>query len=351
MELSQATWKSGGRANSEASPAQKSKYSIVVYNAEAIHSFDCSNIDELLKQVDPACVNWITVRDVHDEGEMAKLLAYFNLGRFLLDDILDEGRVEFESEYDNCLYLEYMVPYLDEERRELVESKGSFILTTNALILYEHQLHSLFTLTRRRALNRQTKIMQYGSDYLLYMLLRAVVVEHYQHGFKHITLQLEALEDVVLEGKGRDEFYRAILAAREGIKPWNEPLLELEEFLEYVKDAESKFISDKVAGYFAKSLLREVESLLNYYDRLRGMLREVMDLHMEAVGRNTARVNQLLTVIATVFLPITFIASIYGMNFDYMPELRQPWGYPAALILMAVVALGLIIFMRRRRWF
>ncbi len=339
------------QATPAATQAKKSRYSIVVYDADDIRSFECHNIDELLRQAEPARVNWITVRDVHDEEELAKLLAHFSLGRFLLNDILDEGRVEFESEYDNCLYLEYMVPYLDEERRELVESKGSFILTGNALILYEHQLHNLFTLTRRRALNRQTKIMQYGPDYLLYLLLRAVVVEHFQHGFKHITLQLETLEDLVLEGQGRDEVYSAILAAREGIKPWNEPLLEIEEFLEYVKDAESKFISDRVANYFAKSLLREIESLLSYYDRLRAMLKEVMDLHMGAVGRHTARVNQLLTVIATVFLPITFIASIYGMNFDHMPELRQPWAYPAVLLLMALVAAGLLLFMKRRRWF
>jgi magnesium transporter len=81
------------------------------------------------------------------------------------------------------------------------------------------------------------------------------------------------------------------------------------------------------------------------------MLKEVMDLHMGNVERNTGRVNQLLTVIATIFLPITFIASIYGMNFEYMPELEQPWGYPAVLALMAAVALGLIAFMKRRRWF
>ena len=84
---------------------------------------------------------------------------------------------------------------------------------------------------------------------------------------------------------------------------------------------------------------------------MRAYLTEMMSLHMAAVERNTSRVNQLLTVIATIFLPITFIASIYGMNFEYMPELEQPWGYPAVLTLMLVVALSLLIFMRRRRWF
>jgi magnesium transporter len=329
----------------------KSNYSIVVYDTEAIRSFDCHNIDELLKQADLTRVNWVTVRDVHDEEALGRLLSYFSVDQFLLPDILDEGQVEFEAEYESCLYLEYMVPYLDVEQQKLVQSKGSFILTNNALILYEHQLHGLFSRMRRRALNKQTHIMEYGPDYLLYLLTRAVIVEHFQHGFKHLMADLEKLEDYVLQGQGREEVYRDILESREGIKPWNEPLLELENFLEYITDAESKFITDSVAKFFTKSLLKEIEMLLGNYDRLRAMLKEVMDLHMGNVERNTGRVNQLLTVIATIFLPITFIASIYGMNFEYMPELEQPWGYPAVLALMAAVALGLIAFMKRRRWF
>ncbi len=338
----------GGNANNG---ANKSKYSLVVYDAQEITSFDCQSIDELLKQTDPARVNWITVRDVHDEEEMSKLLRHFNVDPVILPDVLDETQVAFESEYEDCLYLEYMVPFYDEKQQRLVQSRGSFILTTNALILYEHQLHGLFSRTRRRALNHLTHVMEHGPDYLLYLLIRAVIVEHFQHGFKHLAHQLEELEDRVLAGGGREDVYRAILGARERIKPWNEPLLEIEDFLEYVKDAESKFITEPVAKFFTKSLLREIETLLSNYDRLRAMLKEVMDLHMGNVGRNTGRVNQLLTVIATVFLPITFIASIYGMNFDYMPELRQPWAYPAVLLLMALVAGGLLLFMKRRGWF
>lgn len=334
-----------------ADSVSKSNYSIVVYDVDSIRSFDCHSIDDLLAQADLARVNWVTVRDVHNEDELRRLLNYFSVDEFVLPDILDEGQVEFETEFESCLYLEYMVPYLDEKTQVLVQSKGSFILTTNALILYEHQLHGLFSRMRRRALSKQTHVLEYGPDYLLYLLIRAVIVEHFQHGFKHLTVDLEKLEDYVLVGQGREGVYREILEARERIKPWNEPLLELEDFLEYIKDAESKFISNSVAKFFTKSLLREIEMLLNSYDRLRAMLKEVMDLHMGNVERNTARVNQLLTIIATVFLPITFIASIYGMNFEYMPELEQPWGYPAVLILMASVALGLIIFMKRRRWF
>ncbi len=327
------------------------RYVLVVYDAESMAAYECRSFDELLGRIDPQRINWVTIRDVHDEAEIARLLEVFHVDPFVLVEILDEGRMQFDTEYENCLYLEYTVPYLHPERKLLEQSSGSFVLGSNFLILYEHQVHGLFSRTRRRMANHQTKAQQHGPDYLLYLLLRAVIVEHFQLSFRHLTHQLEELEDHVLAGRGREEVYRDILFMREEIKPWNEPLLELEEFLEFVKDAESKFISDEEGKVFTKSLYREIESLLTYYDRLRAYLTEIMSLHMGAVERNTGRVNQLLTVIATIFLPITFIASIYGMNFEYMPELEQPWGYPAVLTLMLVVALSLLVFMRRRRWF
>lgn len=329
----------------------KANYSIVVYDTRSIRSFDCQSVEELLAQSDPASINWVTVRDVHDETELNRLFTFFGITSNILPALLDEVQTEFDVEYDDCLYLEYMLPYLDEKQGRLVQSHGSFILTTQALILYEHQLHGLFSRTRRRALNKLTHITEYGPDYLLYLLIRGVIVEHFQRGFKHLATELEKLEDQVLVGGGREEVYHMILAARERIKPWNDPLLEMEDFVEYVEDAESRFISDKAAKYFTKALRREIMALLSSHDRLRVMLKEVMDLHMGNVERNTGRVNQLLTVIATIFLPITFIASIYGMNFKYMPELEQPWGYPAVLLLMLGVALSLIFFMKRRRWF
>lgn len=335
----------------ETRPNNKAKYSIVVYNVEDIQSFECENIDQILSRIDPTRVNWITIRDVHDENEIGRLLNVFQIDPFLLVEILNERKMQFEIEYENCLYLEYLVPYLNEETDRLEQSSGSFVLGANFIILYEQHVHGLFALTRRRVIGKQTKAQQHGPDYLFYLLLRAVIVEHYQQSFKHLTIELESLEDSVLDGQGRESIYREILTTREEIKPWNEPLLELEDFLEYVRDAQTKFISDNVTRHLTKSLFREVESLLSYYDRLRGYMTEIMSLHMSNIGRNTGRVNQLLTIIATVFLPITFIASIYGMNFDYMPELRQPWGYPAVLLLMATVAISLLIFMKRRGWF
>jgi magnesium transporter len=327
------------------------RYSVVVYDADTIEALECAGIDEVLSQVHPGKVNWITVRDVHDEDDILKLLNFFQLDEFLLREILDENLMLFETEYENCLYLEYVVPHFAPVTGLLAPSKGSFILGRDFLILYEHDIHGLFGRTRRRILGQQTKAQRYGPDYLLYLLLRAAVVEHYQITFKRLTRKLEELEDHVLASEGREEVFQDILAVREEVKPWNEPLLELEDFLEFVKDAESRFIGSETTRQFTKFLIKEVHDLLDYYDRLHLWMKEVMDLHMANVSRSANRVMQLLTVIATIFLPLTFISSVYGMNFRYMPELEWRFGYLLVLLLMLAVALGLIAFMKRRGWF
>lgn len=327
------------------------RYSVVVYDADSIASMECATIDDVLAQVQPGKVNWITIRDVHDETELLKLLAFFQLDTFLLQEILDENLMVFETEYENCLYLEYVVPYHSPQTKQYEQSKGSYILGRDFLILYEHDIHGLFARTRRRILGQQTKAQRYGPDYLLYLLLRAAVVEHYQVTFKRLTRELEELEDYVLASSGSEEVFQDILATRENIKPWNEPLLDLEDFLEFVKDAESRFISDETARQYTKGLIREVSEMLDYYDRLHLWMKEVMDLHMANVSRNANRVMQLLTLFATIFLPLTFISSLYGMNFRYMPELDWRIGYPLVLLLMLSIAVGLVIFMKRRHWF
>jgi magnesium transporter len=337
--------------NSEPLPDGLTRYSVVIFDSDSVDAYECGDIDEVLARVIPGRVNWITVRDVHDETEILRLLEFFQLDAFLLREILDENLMMFETEYENCLYLEYVVPHFKPDNGQLEPSKGSFILGRDFLILYEHDIHGLFGRTRRRILGRQTKAQRYGPDYLLYLLLRAAVVEHYQVTFKRLTRKLEELEDFVLASEGREEVFQDILAVREEVKPWNEPLLELEDFLEFVKDAESRFIGSETTRQFTKFLIKEVHDLLDYYDRLHLWMKEVMDLHMANVSRSANRVMQLLTVIATIFLPLTFISSVYGMNFRYMPELEWRFGYPLVLLLMLTVALGLIAFMKRRGWF
>jgi magnesium transporter len=328
-----------------------SRVSLVTYVPAAIESFECANIDELLAHVDPVQNNWITIRNVHDRPQLEKVLAFFEIEPALIDHMLDDSMFAFDGEFDNCLYLEYAIPVYGQGEAEAQDVRGSFIVGKKFLILYQKDGDGIFGRTRKHILAGTTKVQRFGPDYLLYLLLRSAIVDHYFNAFKHLNKKLEDLEDEVLAHPGRAMNFQRILAMREAIKPLWAYIYELEDFIEFLVDVDSQFISENVNRLFTKYLYREAEENLAAYERLRLRLKEVLDLHMANINANSSRVTQLLTVIATIFLPITFIASVYGMNFDYMPELRQPWGYPAVLLVMMAVAGSTLVYMKRKGWF
>lgn len=327
------------------------RISLVSYVPTGMESVECEDIDELLGRIDPLQNNWITVRGVHDRPSLEKLLRFFDVDVCLVDDMLDETLFAFEGEYDNCLYLEYAVPIHKNAHDRPVDARGSFIVGQKFLILYQQSGDGVFAQTRKHILAGQTRLQRYGTDYLLYLLLRAAVVDYYFQVFKHLNKKLEELEDEVLAKPGQESVFRLILALRDEIKPLWEYIFELEHFMEYLADTDSQFISEGTKRLFSKYLYREAEENLAAYERLRLRLKEIMDLHIANVNTNAGKVTQILTIFATVFLPITFIASVYGMNFDFMPELRHPWGYPAVLLLMLTVATGILVYMKRKGWY
>lgn len=327
------------------------RISLVKYIPTAIESLEFDDIDELLGQIDPVQNSWITVRGVQDRPSLEKLLRFFELDLALVDYMLDDSFFTFEGEHENCLYMEYAIPLYDNAQTYLHDVRGSFILGKNFLILYQKDGGGIFTRTRKHMMAGATKFQRFGTDYLLYLLLRSAIVDHYFNAFRYLNKKLEDLEDEVLAHPGQEKMLRNILALREEIKPLWEYIYELEDFTEFLVDTDSQFISKETNRLFIKYLYREAQDNLAAYERLRLRLKEVLDLHIANINTNAARVTQVLTVIATIFLPITFIASIYGMNFDYMPELRQPWGYPAVLLLMLTVAGGILIYMKRKGWY
>lgn len=325
---------------------------LLTYSSNALDYYPCASVDEVISRMDEEATSFISCQGFgEDRADVEALLRHFSLPPSLAEDIIDDTSVEFEGETEQFLYLEHAVPVYLSGDSAPTAVRVSFILGTSHLILFEKSDAPVFTKTFRRILSGQSKAQRYGPDYMLYLLLRAAIVEHYQIAFLRLNTRLDDLEDMVLANPAEEEAYQAILVAREELKPWNIPLLELEDFLEFVKDAESRLITTETTRFYTKFLYREVRDLLDSYTRLRQWLKEIMELHMASVSRRANKVMQLLTVVATIFLPLTFITSLYGMNFVNMPELSQPWAYPAVLLVLLFIASGSLFYMKRRGWF
>ena len=328
-------------------------YSIFVYNKNKIEFFQCRNLEDTLSHINRSRVNWITLSGITRQADYAsikRLLEYFQLNPSLINRVFDTERQQFEGEYDDCLCLEYSALFYRPENEEYFPARGNVILGENFLLLLQFTPAGLFERTRRKIIRKHTLAHRYGADYLLYLLIKTLVF-NYQTTLKELTKKFEILEDEVIGHPGEDYVYDKILELREELKPIYTHLVELDDFVETVRDEDTRFIKNNAKKYFTKTLDREADDLINAYHYLRSWITELIEIHRANVNEVTNRVMKTLTIIATIFLPLSFIAGVYGMNFEHMPELTRPWGYPAVLLLMLLVAGSLLFYMRRKKWF
>jgi magnesium transporter len=328
-------------------------YSIFVYDKNNMEHISCRNLDETLSHVNRSRVNWITLSGItlqEDHAAVKALLEYFELNPLLINSIFDYEQQQFEGEYDDCLYLEYSALLYRAEDGLYSRGNGSMILGDHVLMLLEVKPSGLFEKTRQRIQRRHTLAHRHGADYLLYLLVKTIVI-NYQKIFKALAKKFEALEDEVIGHPAQEYVYDKILELREEVKPIYDHLDQLDDFVDTLREEETRFINRITKKYFTKTLSRETKDLFEDYQYLRAWITELIEIHRANVNENTNRVIQLLTIISTIFLPLSFIAGVYGMNFEYMPELQWPWAYPTVLAVMAGLAAAALIYMRRKKWF
>ena len=317
-----------------------------------MESCESADLDEILAHAQPERINWITMSSIslqEDHPAFMQLLNHFQLNPTLFDTFFRHEQQPFEGEYDGCLYLEYAILLYRPMLRAHKRVTGSIMIGANFLLLFERIPSGIFERTRRKIVNRHSQVQKYGADYLLYLLIKTIVV-NYQEIHKALIKKFEVLEDEVIGRPGQDVAYDMILELRDEFKPMRAYLVDLIDFVGEIREEETQFITGSIKKRLAKEIVRETEALLADYHFLRSWMAELIEIHRANVNESTNRVIKILTVISTIFLPLTFIAGVYGMNFAYMPELTWTWGYPLILFGMSALAAGILVILRIKKW-
>lgn len=327
-------------------------YSVLAYNRHEMAYAEASTLQAVLDQVTPEKVSWITASGINlidDHAAVKALIDEFRLSPGLFERVFKPDVQELEDEHDGNLYLDYSLLLYRPTRRAYTRVRGSIIVGARFLILLEKTPSGLFERTRNKISGKHTKAQQHNIDYLLYLLLKTIVI-NYQHILKSLSEKLEVLEDEVIGRPGQERVYDKILALREEVKPLYTHLTDVVELIQTVEEEELTFISKPVRRNLSRLREGDVKDLFADYQHLRAWVTELIDIHRAGMNESANRVMKTLTIISTIFLPLTFIAGVYGMNFDNMPELRWEYGYPAVLVFMFLLAVGALIYMRFRRW-
>jgi magnesium transporter len=294
-------------------------------------------------------VSWMDIQGLGSEMVLKQVGEIFNLHPLLLEDVVNVPQRPKLEDYNNqVLVIAHMVRLKDDGSGFDTE-QVSFVLGKRYLLTFqEEELQDCFEMVRDRIRTSQGRVRQSGSDYLTYLLLDSIidgyfpVVEHYED-------RIEALEDAIISNPDRhtmEEIYdvrRELLALRRLIWPMRNVLNLL------VRDHQG-IVSNDVQIYFRDSYDHVIQ-ILEIIEAYRELAASLMDVYMSTMGNKMNEIMKFLTVISTIFIPLTFIVGVYGMNFEYMPELQGKWSYFIVWAIMLAIAGGMIFYFWRKGWF
>jgi magnesium transporter len=330
-------------------PAQSPapRITLVRYSADRVEERLLESIDHLPAPAGkPGTVEWIDVQGMGDESAMRKLGERLGLHPLALGDIVNVPQRPKVEDYDDRLLIITRMAQLDE-RREVFFEQVSLVLARGWLLTVQEDPGDVFDPVRERIRGGAGIIRRMGADYLAYALIDAVVDAYYAV-VERIGEEVDALEDLVL-GRPEVSVVRRIHALRR-------TLLTLHRIQWRQRDALAMLVRDEKACISpeVRPFLRDAHDhcvqMLDVTETTRELVTSLMEIYVSVVGNRMNEIMKTLTVIATIFIPLTFVVGVYGMNFDYMPELRWRLGYFAVWGVMLAIALGLLGWFRWRGW-
>jgi len=294
---------------------------------------------------------WVNVDGLGDAAVLESLGDEFRLHRLALEDVVHLPQRPKAESYEDHLFLVVRIPVSPEG---IDTEQVSLFLGTDYVLTFQERPGDCFDPVRRRIRGGRPRLKDGGPDSLAYALLD-LVVDSFFPVLEKRQEKMERLEDAIIR-EPSDRHAALIHELRHELSMLRHDVWPLRELHSVLLTSEDPLISDSTQIYLRDSQ-DHVNHLLDLLESYRDTATAMMDLHLSLMSQRMNEVMKVLTIIATIFIPLSFIAGLYGMNFDpdvsrwNMPELRWAWGYPAALGLMATVAGGMLLFFRRRGWF
>ena len=318
---------------------------LIEYNESNYSEKKISSFQEILDCKNNNNVRWINVDGIHNVSIVEQIGKAFNIHPLTLEDIVNtDQRPKFED-YDFYDVAMMKMLYYDTE---LHSEQLSIILLDNLVISFQ-EIHGgdAFDPIRERIKMAKGRIRKCGADYLAYALIDSIV-DSYFTILEKIGDKLEALDEEIMTDPTPESLRKLhnmkleMIFLRKSVWP-------LRELINNIERSESELFKESTSVYLRDvhdHTVRVIETVESYRDLISGM----MDIYLSNLSNRMNEVMKVLTIISTIFIPVTFIAGVYGMNFEYMPELHSKWGYIGVWILMLTIMISLAMYFRRKKW-
>ncbi len=325
------------------------KISVFYFNASKVNEINIptQELSKLKKYKTGKNVTWINICGIHNPKVIDEVGKIFGIHPLVLEDILNVGHSPKADEYDNYIFImTKMINYNDELNRLNIE-QVSYILGKNFLITFQEKEGDVFDLIREKIRSNSGRIRKSGADYLAYRLIDTMV-DTYFNVLEKIDGHIEKIEDSLLvipeQGilQNIHSIRKEIIRLKRAISPLRDIIYNLERE-QYSFIAKSTYL-------YLRDLYDHIKQIADNVENYREVINGLQEVYISQSGQKMNEIMKILTIIATTFIPLTFIVGIYGMNFNFMPELSWKYGYPFVILIMIFVVIGMLIFFKRRKW-
>ncbi|HNP67608.1 MAG TPA: magnesium/cobalt transporter CorA [Aequorivita sp.] len=320
---------------------------IIDYSKEHYDRFETNNIQEAFTYEDSSNITWINVNGLSNTDDIVTLGNHFELHPLIQEDIVTTNQRPKIDEYEEYLFIVFKMLHYDENEH-LTNEHISMVVGSDYVITFQEAEGDVFGDLRDRLEHGKGRIRGSGSDYLMFAILDAVV-DNYFTVVEFLSNKVEILEDNLFDDKDDENMTEEIQELKKEILKIRKAVLPLREVINRLEKIESPLIEERTNKYI-RDLYDHIIQVNESVEIYRDMIWGLMDMYMTTISNKMNEVMKVLTIMASIFIPLTFMAGIYGMNFEHMPELHLRYGYYYLWAAMILVFFGLLWYFKRKKW-
>jgi len=327
--------------------AESVRITIIDYDEQDYQEKQVSSIAECVSFKTTPTTTWINIDGLHQIEIIEEIGKKFDLHPLLLEDVLNTNQRPKADDFESCLFVVLKMLSYDDEKAKIRAEQISLVLGSHYVITFQESVGDVFGMVRDRIKNTKWRIRKLGVDYLLYALIDCIV-DHYFIVLEKMADKIESLQEKVASDPSQ-ETLQQIHELKSEMIFFRKSVWPVRELVNSLLRSESALIK-KTTEIYLRDVYDHAVQIIDAMETYREMISGMLDIYLSSISNRMNAVMKVLTIIATIFIPLTFIAGIYGMNFEYMPELKWHWAYPAVWLIMAAAAIIMLLYFKKKKW-
>ncbi|MCX7548577.1 magnesium/cobalt transporter CorA [Xanthomarina sp. F1114] len=317
------------------------------YGPDFINKFELKSVKDSFNFKNTKSVSWINLNGLNHIQEIESLGKHYNLHPLVIADIANTSQRPKIDVYDDYIFIILKMLYYDENENIKIE-QISFILGTNYVLTFQEVEGDVFDNVRERLHVSSGRLRTHEADYLLYALIDAIV-DHYYIVNETMGNKVEDLEDLLFNGESTDDLGLQVLKLKKEVLKVRRAIFPIREIIGRLEKNENTLIKPNSVQYYG-DISDHIIQLSDSIEIYREMIWSLMDMYMTTINNKMNEVMKVLTIMSTIFIPLTFIAGIYGMNFDNIPELHYKYSYYILWGVMIIIFFGMMYYFKKKKW-